>query len=164
MTAVCVKARLSERYFYETFANRDELLVAVMDRIASRIQQAVLDALVASAGSPHQRARAAITAFVDLLTSDSRIGRAAILESASAEPLRARRHELLRHFAHLIAAQARTFYGEHAWPPPRDEVNGLLFAGGLAELLMAWLTGELSASRDDIIDTATAHFVRAAQY
>ena len=31
MRATCREAALTERYFYESFANRDELLVAVLD-------------------------------------------------------------------------------------------------------------------------------------
>ena len=34
MTAVCAEARLTERYFYESFRNREQLLLAVLDGIA----------------------------------------------------------------------------------------------------------------------------------
>lgn len=162
MTAVCTRAGLTERYFYESFAHRDELLLAVLDRIASQIRDVGLRALAETEGDPQMKAKAAIGAFVDLLTGDPRIGRVAMLESA-AEPLRARRHELLREFAQLIATQARTLYGDDALPPPHDQIAGLLLTGGLAELLMAWLTGELPASRQDIIDIGAAHFAATTQ-
>lgn len=162
MTAVCARAELTERYFYENFAHRDELLLAVLDRIAGQIRDVALRALSRPGGDPQTKAEAAIGAFVDLLTDDPRIGRVAMLESA-AEPLRARRHELLVEFGQLIATQARALYGSQALPPPLDQVNGLMLTGGLAELLMAWLTGELPVRRRDLIDTVAAHFAATAR-
>lgn len=162
MTAVCVRANLTERYFYESFANRDELLLAVLDRIAAQIRDVALRALAAEEGGPSAKAEVAIGAFVDLLTDDPRIGRAAILESAAAEPLRARRHELLGEFAQLVASQARALYGVDALAPPSDQLNGLMITGGLAELLMAWLNGELPVTRENIIDIVVTHFVATA--
>ncbi|MPY85760.1 MAG: TetR family transcriptional regulator [Actinophytocola sp.] len=162
MTAICTRAGLTERYFYENFAHRDELLLAVLDRIAAQIRDVALRALAESDGDPQAKAEAAIGAFIDLLTNDPRIGRVAMLESA-AEPLRARRHELLLEFGQLIATQARALYGNEALPPPQDQINGLMLTGGLAELLMAWLTGELPLQRQDLIDTAAAHFAATAR-
>lgn len=36
MTAICAHAKLTERYFYESFTSRDELLQKVLDGIATR--------------------------------------------------------------------------------------------------------------------------------
>jgi AcrR family transcriptional regulator len=158
MTAVCATAKLTERYFYENFANREELLVAVVDQVAAEARGRVIAARKASKGEPKVLARAAIAAFVDFVTEDPRRGRVALVESAAADPLRRRRHELLRGFAQLVVAEAHAMFGDEALPPPRDEINAMLFVGGLAELLAAWLTGEISASKDDIVDAATDQF------
>lgn len=83
MTAVCSRAGLTERYFYESFSGRDALLLAVLDRIASQLHDVLLHALATADGDPHTKATEAFSAFVDLLTSDPRIGRVAILESAA---------------------------------------------------------------------------------
>lgn len=163
MTAVCTRAGLTERYFYESFAGRDELLLAVLDRIAVQIRDVGLGALDNTDGGPFTKAKAAISAFVDLLTGDPRIGRVAMLESASSDPLRGRRHELLREFAQLIATQARALHGPDAQSPPHDQIAGLLLTGGIAELLMAWLAGELPVSRQDIIEVAAAQFAAATR-
>ncbi|NKQ58763.1 TetR/AcrR family transcriptional regulator [Amycolatopsis sp. K13G38] len=163
MTAVCARAGLTERYFYESFAHRDELLLAVLDRVAERIRDVGLRALATPGGDPYRKATAAISAFVDLLTGDPRIGRVAMLESAAAEPLRTRRHELLREFAQLIATQAQALHGADALSPPHDQIAGLLLTGGLAELLMAWLSGELPVDRQDIIDVAATLFAAATR-
>ena len=37
MTAICHQAGLTERYFYESFANRDAALVAALDQVTDEI-------------------------------------------------------------------------------------------------------------------------------
>jgi AcrR family transcriptional regulator len=162
MTAICARAKLTERYFYESFASRDELLLAVFDELAERLRGAVVDALASAPPDPEGTARAAITVFVDLLTEDPRIGRVAIVESAATGSLRLRRHQILGEFADLIVARSQVVFGADALPAPRDRLNALLFTGGLAEVLTAWLAGEVTASKTDIIETAVNQFVRTA--
>ena len=162
MTAVCGRAKLTERYFYEHFTGRDQLLLAVVDQVADEARATIGAALAAAPREPRAAAHAMITAFVDFITDDPRKGKAALVESAAADPLRQRRHELLGEFAHRIVDQAHALYGEQALPPPRDEVNALMFIGGLAELLTAWLSGEITANRDDIVAAATDQFVATA--
>ncbi|HEY2696249.1 MAG TPA: TetR family transcriptional regulator [Pseudonocardiaceae bacterium] len=162
MTAICARAKLTERYFYESFASRDELLLAVFDELAERMRGAVVDALASAPPDPEGTARAAITVFVDLLTEDPRIGRVAIVESAATGSLRRRRHQILGEFADLIVARSQVVFGADALPGPRDRLNALLFTGGLAEVLTAWLAGEVTASKTDIIETAVNQFVRTA--
>ncbi|MDI9917518.1 TetR family transcriptional regulator, partial [Rhodococcus sp. IEGM 1379] len=55
MTAICAHAKLTERYFYESFTSRDELLQKVLDGIADEIRGAGLSALRASTGTLEQR-------------------------------------------------------------------------------------------------------------
>ena len=162
MTAICAKAKLTERYFYESFTGRDELLVAVFEELAERIRTVVVAALDSAPPEPEASARAAITVFVDLLTEDPRNGRVAMVESGATALLRLRRHQILGEFADLIVARARTLFGPDALPAPRDRLNALLFTGGLAEVLTAWLAGEVTASKQDIIDTAVNLFTRTA--
>ena len=162
MTAICARAKLTERYFYESFAGRDELLVAVFEELAEQIRAVVVHALDTAPPGPEATARAAITVFVDLLTDDPRNGRVAMVESGATGLLRLRRHQILGEFADLIVAKSHEVFGPDALPAPRDRLNALLFTGGLAEVLTAWLAGEVTASKADIIETAVTQFVRTA--
>jgi AcrR family transcriptional regulator len=162
MTAICQEAGLTERYFYESFTGRDELLVCVVERIAEEIRDRALAALAETEHSPEERARAAIAAFVAVLTGDPRKGRIAVVESAASEPLRTRRRALLRQFAQLVAHESRELWGDSALPPPHDEVSALLFVGGLAEVMTAWLRGEVDVTPEQIVDAATRHYLVTA--
>jgi hypothetical protein len=47
-------------------------------------------------------------------------------------------------------------------PSPQGEINGLLFVGGPAELVTAWLNNEIAITPDEIVDAATYQFTSTA--
>ena len=67
--------------------------------------------------------------------------------------------ELLRHFAHRSAEEARELAGLPHRSLREDEIAGLLFVGGMAELITAWLDGVLEASPDEIVEAASRSFL-----
>ncbi|MFD1815886.1 TetR/AcrR family transcriptional regulator [Rhodococcus gannanensis] len=155
MTRICAEAGLSERYFYESFQAVDDALVAVMEWIAAEIEATAQAAADATDGDLATRMRASVRAFVALIDRDPRKGRVAIIESAALPQTRRQRTALLRRFAHRAASEL------HA-PPRSDihgEVAGLLFIGGMAELVTAWLDGAIDATPDDLADAVVAMFV-----
>src|SRR4051794_10495768 len=158
MTNVCSRAGLSERYFYESFANLDAAQTAVLEQIAGEIEQVTHDAAEAAGADPAARAMASVGAFVQMLVDDPRQGRVAIVEAAAMPSLRPRRADLLRHFAHLTAESARELHLS-----PRSgadhELVGLLFIGGVAELVTAWLDGAVDASPDELVAVAARSFL-----
>lgn len=162
MTRVCVAAGLTERYFYESFASLAQAQIAVVERVAEEIAERTVAVLDSTAGGPTERVRAAIGAFVQILTDDPRKGRVAIVESSSVEAVRATRALMLRQFAELAAHEARELYGPQAWSEAEGRLAATMFIGGLAELVTAWIEGTLEASPDDIIDAATHNFTSTA--
>lgn len=159
MTAICGEAGLTERYFYESFSGLDEILEAVMDSIAAEIEETSRAAAEHAAGDPVARVHASVQAFVQLLLDDPRKGRVAIIESVAVPTLRQRRTALLRHLAHRSAIEARELLGLPGRSEREDETAGLLFIGGMAELITAWLDGGLQASADEIVEAASHAFL-----
>jgi AcrR family transcriptional regulator len=161
--AVCAGARLTPRYFYESFADREALLVAVFDRIAAEAANRVLEAVNMAPRDAAARSRAAIEAFVDFAVDDPRYARILFVEAMGSEALIRRRLDTIRLFAGLIAEQGREFFD-----PPQEaddlvETTAFLLAGGLAELLMAWLEGRLEVSRDRLIEDCAALFAATGE-
>jgi AcrR family transcriptional regulator len=71
--AVCRQAELTERYFYESFADRDEFVRAVYDDVCARAMSALT-----SATTP----REAVEQFVALMVDDPVRGRVLLLAPA----------------------------------------------------------------------------------
>jgi len=162
MTRICAEAGLTERYFYENFSGLDAALVAVMESIADEIADATVSTLAATAGGPTERVRAAIGAFVRILTDDPRKGRVLIVEAISWDALRPRRSELLQQFAQLSAFEAQELYGPKAWTSVEGRLAATMFIGGVAELVSGWLQGAVEASPTQIVEAATLNFTATA--
>ncbi|WP_121258220.1 TetR/AcrR family transcriptional regulator [Nocardioides ferulae] len=159
MTAVCASAGLTERYFYESFRSLDDALTAVMDQIATDIEESTRQAADEAGTDPSARVQASIRAFVELLVADPRKGRVAIIEASAMPKLRGRRTELLHHFAHRAAEEAHEMLGLPRRSERENAVAGLLFVGGMAELIAAWLDGTLEASPEQIVEAASRSFL-----
>ncbi|WP_019814883.1 TetR/AcrR family transcriptional regulator [Saccharomonospora saliphila] len=153
--AACRHARLTERYFYENFADRDELVVAVYDEVAGRAHEVLVDAVsgdaIGAEGGARQRARSAVAAFVTLVLDDPRLGRVLLL-APLAEPALARvGGQRLPMFADLVREQLSDRVDE------QDRVlTATALVGGLANLFSAYLSGAIDVPRERL----TAHCVR----
>jgi AcrR family transcriptional regulator len=160
--AVCRRARLTPRYFYESFADLDALVVAVFDRIVAELIQVVLAAVAGAPDDAHAKARAAIGGFIRHLTDDPRRAQIVFSEAQGSEALARRRFETLHAFARLIAEQGRAFYGIRDQDRLAD-TTAYLLAGGMAELLLAWRDGTIASTVEDLIDDCTALFVATGE-
>ena len=74
--AVCAEASLTKRYFYESFANTEELLLATYEEADSRVRGHV-DAVVADSGEgdPAALVLVGVEAFFRVLDADKRLAR-----------------------------------------------------------------------------------------
>ena len=160
---ICGEAKLTPRYFYESFADLNAILLAVFDEIAADGAAAVLRAVTAAPENARAKSRAAIGAFIDLLADDPRKARVLFIEAMGTEALARRRFETVRMFARLVAEQARSFYGVVEGADPLVELTALMLAGGLAEALLAWLDGSLEISREQLIEDCTDLFVATGE-
>jgi AcrR family transcriptional regulator len=152
VTAVCERARLTPRYFYESFANRDELVVAIFDGLIEEITAEVLASEPADAVA---LLRATATAFVKMAGDDPRKGLAGFVEALGSEALTRRRIRGMHWFAKQLAARARKGRRLSKGEARQLETASLIVSGGLIEMITAWLDGELDSSPEQMIDSYT---------
>jgi AcrR family transcriptional regulator len=136
--AVCRQAELTERYFYESFADRDEFVRAVYDDVCSRAMSALM-----SATTP----REAVERFVALMVDDPVRGRVLLLAPAVEPVLVASGAEWMPSFIDLLQRKL-TQIGD----PVRQKMVATSLIGGLTALFTAYLDGRLSATREQFID------------
>ncbi|MFF0521732.1 TetR/AcrR family transcriptional regulator [Actinomadura nitritigenes] len=153
---VCAEAGLNDRYFYESFPDRDALLLAIVDDQVAQGTAVILSAAREAPRDPQARTRAVVTAVFDFLTTDPR--RAHILTRAfpSSPLLQQRRVEIVRTLAAIFAAQAHETLDRVPVPGTDLELTGLTLTAGLWDLFTAWFRGELDIDRDHLIDYTVA--------
>jgi AcrR family transcriptional regulator len=157
-------AHLSERYFYESFSDRDALLLAVHDRVAEQartvIATAVAAVVQAAPTDPDAPAIAGLEAFTDFLEEDPRRGRVLLQEAFADQALARHGVELLPSFAALLVEQiSARFEG----PDKVDaELSAVALVGALAHLYLGWIDGSLKIPRERLIRHAARLLVAAA--
>jgi AcrR family transcriptional regulator len=159
MTAVCRAAGLTERYFYESFARREELLEALFDDVAATaLDLAVRAADAVPPARLEERSRAAIGATTTLLGEDPRAAR--LYREAIGHPqLAGRRQDTIAAFASLLARLIA-----EAYPELRGEdlqLTTVVLTGGVVDAVGFWLDGRLDADVDALL-TRCARLVVAA--
>ncbi len=136
--AVCRRAGLTERYFYESFADRDEFVRAVYDDVCNRAMSTLM-----SASTP----REAVQEFVALMVDDPVRGRVLLL-APEVEPVLVRSGaEWMPTFIGLLQRKLTTI-GD----PALQNLVATGLIGALTALFTAYLDGRLTASREQFID------------
>jgi AcrR family transcriptional regulator len=136
--AVCRKAGLTERYFYESFADRDEFVRAVYDDVCTRAMSTLM-----SATTP----RDAVEQFVALMVDDPVRGRVLLL-APGVEPVLTRSGaEWMPSFIELLQRKLTRISD-----PVRQNMVATSLIGGLTALFTAYLDGRLAATRSQFID------------
>jgi AcrR family transcriptional regulator len=136
--AVCRAAGLTERYFYESFADRDEFVRAVYDDVCSRAMSALMTA---------ETPREAVERFVAMMVDDPTRGRVLLLAPASEPILTKSGADWMPNFIELL---------QHKLTRITDPVRATMVAtgliGALTALFTAYLNGALTATREQFID------------
>jgi AcrR family transcriptional regulator len=158
--AVCQRAALNARYFYEGFEDLDALVVAVYDRVVEQLGAEVVAAVEAVDGDdPTAQVRAAIATVVGFVVDDARRARVLYVEALGNEALNRRRIET----GHAVVEFVVRFTAERRGELPGAEQIGAIGAavlvGGMSELLVSWLDGRIDVTREQLVDDATALFV-----
>ncbi|MDT5064934.1 MAG: hypothetical protein QOK02_1089 [Mycobacterium sp.] len=136
--AVCREASLTERYFYESFADRDEFVRAVYDHVCSTAMAALT-----SSDTP----RDAVERFVALMVDDPVRGRV-LLIAPQREPVLAKSGaDWMPSFIDLLQRKLTRITD-----PAVQAMVATGLVGALSALFTAYLNGRLATTREQFID------------
>lgn len=147
--AVCKQAGLTERYFYESFTDRDQFVRAVYDDVGTRAMAAL---------APTTTARQAVEQFVALMVDDPILGRVLLLGPETEPALARSGSEWMPNFIGLLQHKL-TRIGD----PVRQQLVATSLIGGLSSLFSAYLNGRLDADRGQFIDFCVDMLVLAGR-
>ena len=147
--SVCEAAGLTERYFYESFANSDELLVAAYNEVTARVRAALRKAAEAAGRGRNARARAMLHTYFGILRNDERLARLFLVEirGVSAQVDAAIDASLQDIGDDVFGALA----------PAGAAADPLLQAGligGVLHIALRWIADEYRCPVDKVVDAA----------
>jgi len=158
--AVCAHAGLSKRYFYESFSDREAVLVAALDAFFEAARDAVTPALAEPATTAEERLTRTVAALVKALSADQRAARLYV-ESSRHPALEQRRIAAYDEFAQLLLTYALGVGVETS--DPRAQAVALLIVSGTTEVMARWLAGDLDLDETALVRTISAIGLAAAE-
>ena len=146
--AICARARLNDRYFYEHFTDADAVMEAIVQDATTRGLEAV--GAVNQQAAPDIRAQVHATAVaaLDYLTADPRRVQL-LLRSHTSEVLQRARLDSARAIARAMAALINKARSAGASDLDSEMASYALVSGAM-EVIAGWLRGEFEASQDHI--------------
>ena len=157
--AICDEAGLTERYFYETFPDREGLLIEIygefIEDAFTKSAQAISDA-----DGLEAEIREGLGAFSRAVATDSRRARIQQIEVVGvSDVLEERRRDALNAFAGLIA-QRSVEAGVDAKAAGYDmHVLALGLVGSVNEILVDYVSGRIEIDLDSLVDHQVAIFM-----
>lgn len=156
---ICAEAKLTERYFYESFKDREALFSAIYERQVSLLRERVDAALSRHSPDPRAMTRATLGEFFTVLRDDPRMTRVLFVDVLTISP--------------AVERQSRS--AVHGWGKMFEQVAQLMFprirdsgldppiialglVGACINIAMSWVSGGFQEPVERIRDNCFAIF------
>jgi AcrR family transcriptional regulator len=145
---ICRRAGVAARYFYESFADKDEFVAAVFDWVIADLAATTQAAMAAA--PPEEQTRAGMANVVRTIGGDPRVGRLLFSAQLANAVLVRKRVESNALFAMLSGRHVENALRV----PENDRIKAAahFVVGGVAQTISAWLAGEVRLDPDQLID------------
>jgi AcrR family transcriptional regulator len=144
---ICGQAGVALRYFYESFADKDDLIGAVFDWVIADIA-ATTQAAVAAAPVKEQ-SRAGMANIVRVIAADPRVGRLLFSSQLSNAVVARKRTESFALMAMLTFQHAGALGARN---DDRVRAASHFVVGGVTQMITAWLAGDVGLDNDQLVD------------
>lgn len=156
---LCAEARLTERYFYESFKDREALFAAVYEHLIEELRRDFMAAALPRAPDLSGMARAGLEVFFRRLQQDPRIARMLLVEVLTvSQDMEQRAQSATFGFGDLL--KQMTLAALPARREPKEDMD--LMATGLigccVHIAMRWNADGYRLPIDTVIETAMSFF------
>ncbi|KAA0082587.1 TetR/AcrR family transcriptional regulator [Mycolicibacterium sp. P9-64] len=160
--AVCARARLNDRYFYEQFDDAEALLEAVANDMTAAGLRAVATATLQAPADVRARIHAAADAAIEFVVADPRRSNILLISHTDAV-LQRIRLDSTRAIVRSMSAMTRDLLGESAPSQLDTDLAAFTIVTGVMELVAAWMRGEFDTSRAHLADVVAAMLMTVAE-
>jgi AcrR family transcriptional regulator len=146
---VCALAGLTDRYFYESFANREALVLAVADQLRDEMLAIMVRGGRAASGGVEAKLRGGLDAILRAATSDPATLRIFTSDPTDLPALAQHRRGMLTMITDLVIQFVPEVL---AGPVDAHELRiaALFSVGGVNQLIESWIDGSLTVSTEQL--------------
>jgi AcrR family transcriptional regulator len=158
---ICNQAKLTERYFYESFKKSDELFQTIFLTLIDQLQHNVMQAIMQASSDPRKMIEAGLTALLTTLRDNPRMARIIYIDAMLVQELhnQATIHETMLRFDRMIQAFVMLMM-PHI---DRSEREISFVATGLngyvTQIAIRWVVSGFKQSLEDVLSSCSIVFL-----
>ena len=158
---ICNEAKLTERYFYESFKKSEHLFQTIFLKLIDQLQQNVMQAMMQASSDPKKMIEAGLTALLTTLRDNPGMARIIYIDAMLVQELhnQATIHETMGRFDRMI----QTFVILMMPNLNRSEREISLVSTGLngyvTQIAIRWVMGGFKQSLEEIVSACEIVFI-----
>ena len=158
---ICNEAKLTERYFYESFKKSDELFQTIFLTLIDQLQHNVMQAIMQASSDPRKMIEAGLTALLTTLRDNPRMARIIYIDAMLVQELhnQATIHETMLRFDRMIQAFVMLMM-PHINRSEREisfVATGL--NGYVTQIAIRWVVSGFKQSLEDVLSSCSIVFL-----
>lgn len=158
---VCNEAKLTERYFYESFKKSEDLFQIIFLQSIELLQQNVMKGVMSSSPDPKQMIEAGLTALFTLLKDDPRMARIIYVDAMLVQELHhhATIHETMGRFDRMIHAFVMLMMPHIHHSEREISLVATGLNGYVTQVAIRWVMGGFKQSLEEVLTASKIVFM-----
>ncbi|OTG80159.1 TetR family transcriptional regulator [Acinetobacter sp. ANC 5054] len=158
---ICQEAKLTERYFYESFKKSEQLFQTIFLKLIDELQQNVMQAIMQASTDPKKMIEAGLSALLITLKENPRMARIIYIDAMLVQELhnQATIHETMSRFDRMIHAFVMLMMPNI----DRSEREISMIATGLngyvTQIAIRWVMSEYKQPMKEVLSSCSAVFL-----
>src|SRR5690606_18673850 len=158
---ICNEAKLTERYFYESFKKSDELFQTIFLKLIDQLQHNVMQAIMQASTDPRKMIESGLTALLTTLKDNPRMARIIYIDAMLVQELhnQATIHETMLRFDRMIHAFVMLMMPHIDRPEREISLVATGLNGYVTQIAIRWVVSGFKQSMQEVLSSCSIVFL-----
>lgn len=158
---ICNEAKLTERYFYESFKKSEELFQTIFLKLIDQLQHNVMQAIMQASTDPKKMIEAGLTALLTTLKDNPHMARIIYIDAMLVQELhnQATIHETMLRFDRMIHAFVMLMMPNINRSEREISMISTGLNGYVTQIAIRWVVSDFKPSLEDVLSSCSIVFL-----
>ncbi|MFV5491316.1 TetR family transcriptional regulator [Acinetobacter sp. ASP199] len=158
---ICTEAKLTERYFYESFKKSEHLFQTIFLKLIDELQQNVMQAMMQASSDPKKMIEAGLTALLTTLRDNPRMARIIYIDAMLVQELhnQATIHETMGRFDRMIQAFVMLMMPNLSRSEREISLVSTGLNGYVTQIAIRWVMSGFKQSMEEVLSSCSIVFL-----
>lgn len=158
---ICTEAKLTERYFYESFKKSEHLFQTIFLKLIDELQQNVMQAMMQASSDPKKMIEAGLTALLTTLRDNPRMARIIYIDAMLVQELhnQATIHETMGRFDRMIQAFVMLMMPNLSRSAQEISLVSTGLNGYVTQISIRWVMSGFKQSMEEVLSSCSIVFL-----